>query len=121
MQNIQQMHRDHVPEVPEGCERIGYTAIAPNHGFVRYVPSAASSSPKRPEDIQIFTVQGHPEFTESIVEKIVDLRESTGVLDKSTAEGARSRAKWRNDGVDVIGKLIWEILLGANRSTVTQQ
>lgn len=107
------MHRDHIPELPNGCELLASTSISPNHGFIRYDPSSTSPSPKQPADIQVFTVQGHPEFTESIVEKVVNLRESTGVLDKPTAETARSRARWRNDGVPVIGKAVWQILLGA--------
>ena len=106
-QNIQQMHRDHIPEVPEGCELLASTPVCKNQGFVRYAPGSVSRTPK---DIEIFTIQGHPEFTENIVRKIVDLRSSTGVIDQSTAESARARAKWRNDGVDVIGKAIWQIL-----------
>ena len=109
-QNIQQMHRDHVPELPANCELLASTPISPNQGFVRYSPSAESPSPRRPSDIQIFTVQGHPEFTESIVDKIVAFRSSTGVIDKPTAETAKSRAKWRNDGVPVIAPVIWKIL-----------
>ncbi len=54
-----------------------------------------------------FTVQGHPEFTKSIVDTIVDAREAAGVFDKATAEGARERSTWRNDRVGVIAKVIW--------------
>ena len=102
------MHRDHVPELPSSCLLLASTSITPNQGFIQY-SSDAPSSPS-PSDIQIFTVQGHPEFTESIVSTVVDMRESTGVIDKETAADARRRAQWRNDGVDVIGKLIWKIL-----------
>ena len=107
-QNIQQMHRDHVPELPSTCQLLASTSITPNQGFIRYLPNAPPSP--SPSDIQIFTVQGHPEFTESIVSSVVDLRESTGVFDKDMAADARRRAQWRNDGVSVIGKLIWRIL-----------
>ncbi|EKM53291.1 uncharacterized protein PHACADRAFT_259553 [Phanerochaete carnosa HHB-10118-sp] len=105
--NIQQMHRDHIPEVPACCELLASSPICKNQGFVRYAPGALSRTPK---DIQIFTVQGHPEFTENIVRKIIDVRLSTGVIDQATADSARQRAKWRNDGVGVIGKAIWQIL-----------
>ena len=101
------MHRDHVPEVPEGCDLLASSPVCMNQGFIRYTPGSSSRTPK---DIQIFTVQGHPEFTESLVRKVVDLRSSTGVIDQATAESARARAKWRNDGVPVIAKVIWQIL-----------
>ena len=104
------MHRDHVPELPPNCELLASTSLCPNQGFIRYTPSASSHSPRRPSDIQIFTVQGHPEFTEGIVDKVVNLRMSTGVIDKPTGETAKARAKWRNDGVPVIAKVIWKIL-----------
>ncbi|GJE98213.1 class I glutamine amidotransferase-like protein [Phanerochaete sordida] len=105
--NIQQMHRDHIPEIPKGCELLASTSVCKNQGFVRFTPGTTS---RRPKDIQIFTVQGHPEFTEGIVSKVVDLRASTGVIDQPTAQRARERASWRNDGVSVIGKVIWQIL-----------
>ncbi|KIP04084.1 hypothetical protein PHLGIDRAFT_129743 [Phlebiopsis gigantea 11061_1 CR5-6] len=108
--NLQQMHRDHVPEVPSGCDLLASTQMTPNHGFIRYEPSSPKASLA---DIQIFCVQGHPEFTESIVEKIVELRSSTGVIDRPTAALSRERAKWRNDGVSVVGRAIWQILLSA--------
>ena len=108
------MHRDHVPEVPVGCELLASTPISPNHGFIRYHPS---SSRKSLSDVQVFCVQGHPEFTESIVEKIVNLRESTGVIPKPIADQARTRAKWRNDGVSVIGNVVWQILLGEKQKS----
>ena len=101
------MHRDHIPEVPEGCELLASSPVCKNQGFIRYAPGTTSRTPK---DIQIFTVQGHPEFTEGIVDKVVNLRMSTGVIDKPTGETAKARAKWRNDGVPVIAKVIWKIL-----------
>ena len=102
------MHRDHIPEVPAGCELLGSTPICYNQGFVRY----AQDAPPKPtlKDVQIFTVQGHPEFTRRIVDTILDVRASTGVFDKPLVEDARARSSWRNDGVDVIGKVIWQIL-----------
>ncbi|PSR78425.1 hypothetical protein PHLCEN_2v7416 [Hermanssonia centrifuga] len=107
------MHRDHVPEVPTACRLLASTPVAMNQGFIRYPPhhplpdSVLDISLK---DIQIFTVQGHPEFTKSIVDTIVDAREAAGVFDKATAEGARERSTWRNDGVSVIAKVIWGVL-----------
>ncbi|KAJ3558428.1 hypothetical protein NM688_g930 [Phlebia brevispora] len=105
--NIEQMHRDHVPEVPSGCHLLASTPVSYNQGYVRYATSKTTPSL---EDIQIFTVQGHPEFTKRIVDSIVDARASTGAIDKVTADDARTRSTWRNDGVEVIGKAIWRVL-----------
>ncbi|THH23061.1 hypothetical protein EUX98_g8117 [Antrodiella citrinella] len=112
-ENIQQMHRDHIPEVPKSCHLLASTSITPNQGFIRLNSSAPppnASSPVDLKDIQIFTVQGHPEFTKPIVSTIVDARSATGVIDQATAELARSRADWPNDGVDKLGKVIWGIM-----------
>ncbi|KAI0075619.1 class I glutamine amidotransferase-like protein [Panus rudis PR-1116 ss-1] len=121
--NIQQMHRDHVPDIPKGCHLLGSTEVSHNQGFIRFVPGSRSAQSAQPDfsdpetwkDIQIFTVQGHPEFTRRIVDKIVDARSATGVIGKDVAEDARRRAEWRNDGVDVIGKVLWRII-GVNPS-----
>lgn len=102
------MHRDHVPELPSGCELLGSTSICYNQGFIRCYDTSKPAT--APENIQIFTVQGHPEFTKRIVDSIVDARESSGAIDPPTAEDARKRSTWRNDGVDVIGRTIWRIL-----------
>lgn len=55
-------------------------------------------------------MQGHPEFTTPISETVISDRLSTGILDTETAEGARSRAERRNDGVDVVGRTVWKVL-----------
>lgn len=102
------MHRDHVPGLPPNFHLLGSTAISMNQGMVRF------STTEKPltlalEDINIFTVQGHPEFTESIVSAIVDVRAKSGVIDAKIAEEAIRRKDDRNDGC-VIGKAIWKIL-----------
>ena len=85
------MHRDHIPQVPKSCHLLGSTSVCQNQGYIRFTPgshSARSSTPpslSNPQvwkDIQIFTVQGHPEFNKRIVEKIVDAREGNGVIPK---------------------------------------
>jgi hypothetical protein len=62
------------------------------------------------EGIHVFTVQGHPEFHESIISKIVDARELSGVLNPSAAADARRRAPLPHDGIPVIGRVMWGIL-----------
>lgn len=123
-QNIQQMHRDHIPEVPKSCHLLGSTSVTYNQGFIRLHPSSQPSSlgPSSIDlkDIQIFTVQGHPEFTKRIGSTIVDARAATGVVDKETAEGARSRADWPNHGVDKIGKVIWGIMAAKAQASASE-
>ncbi|KAI0746716.1 class I glutamine amidotransferase-like protein [Daedaleopsis nitida] len=107
--NIEEMHRDHVPEVPPSFHLLGSSPIAPNQGMVQTYPGA-SPSLLTPSDVHIFTVQGHPEFHKQITSEIVKARRSTGVLSAEIAEDFKRRADWRNDGVDVVGKTLWKIL-----------
>lgn len=104
-QNIQEMHRDHVPTVPPTLELLGSTPVTLNQGMVRFYPGSRSV-----DSVQIFTVQGHPEFTRRIVDALVDAREKTGVLNAEIVADVRRRADWRNDGVNVVGQVIWRIL-----------
>ncbi|TFK37013.1 class I glutamine amidotransferase-like protein [Crucibulum laeve] len=117
--NIQEMHRDHVPEVPPTFQLLGSTAVTPNQGMVRFYspsPTSSSSSPQTTpsptslSQIHILTVQGHPEFTKSIVSGIVKQRTYSGVIDSEAAEDAERRKDWRNDGVGVLGKAVWGVL-----------
>ncbi|KAH9919503.1 class I glutamine amidotransferase-like protein [Epithele typhae] len=110
--NIQQMHRDHVPKVPSSFHLLGSSPVSPNQGMVELYPGASPESLK-PEDVHIFTVQGHPEFHQQIVDEIVKARSSIGVFDNANVEDYQQRAEWKNDGVDVVGKTIWNILCAA--------
>lgn len=100
------MHRDHVPNVPSEIYPLGSTEVAANQGMVKFV----SEPSKNPKDISILTVQGHPEFTKEILRKIVDVRASSGVITQDLAVDAIRRNEWRNDGVDVIAKVFWQVL-----------
>ncbi|KAF8657594.1 hypothetical protein AX16_002175 [Volvariella volvacea WC 439] len=112
--NIQEMHRDHVPEVLPNFYLLGSTSTCYNQGMVQFYPSVSSSSSPPSDfklrDIHIFTVQGHPEFTESIVNSIVEIRRYVGVISDELAQDVERRKYWRNDGVPVIGKAIWGVL-----------
>ncbi|CAE6444355.1 unnamed protein product [Rhizoctonia solani] len=107
---IHQMHRDHVPDshIPSGFEVIGVTPACANQGMILRYPDAKDSVGY--EGIHVFTVQGHPEFHESIISKIVDARELSGVLNPSAAADARRRAPLPHDGIPVIGRVMWGIL-----------
>jgi GMP synthase-like glutamine amidotransferase len=104
------MHRDHVPSthIPPGFEIIGTTPACANQGMVLRYPDAEGKTAY--EGIHVFTVQGHPEFHESIVSKVVDARELNGVMSPSVAADGRRRAPLPHDGVSVIGRVMWGIL-----------
>jgi GMP synthase-like glutamine amidotransferase len=108
------MHRDHVPSIPSSyngskIELLGSTPSTPNQGYVLYRPD---KEPHRAKSIQIFSVQGHPEFTQRIVEVIVEARGPKGnkLMSPEVATESKDRAAWRNDGDTVIGKVIWDVL-----------
>jgi GMP synthase-like glutamine amidotransferase len=104
------MHRDHVPTVPEPLHLLGSTSIAYNQGMV-LLEEGKSADAVEPTDVHVFTVQGHPEFTASISDLIISARTSTGVIEKELSEDASKRNKeLRNDGVEVIGRLMWKIM-----------
>ena len=103
------MHKDHVPEVPPGFELLGSTDVCNNQGMVRYISDASGKLAKL-SDIRIITVQGHPEFTKSIVSKVVGIRTDKGIFTPEFAQDAIRRNELRNDGVEVIARAIWKIL-----------
>ncbi|KAF9451555.1 class I glutamine amidotransferase-like protein [Macrolepiota fuliginosa MF-IS2] len=131
--DIQQMHRDHVPlESLSGpfsskeLHLLGSTSISDNQGFVKYYPSENQDSNSL-ERIHIITLQGHPEFTESIVTGIIRQRSASGVIDAAAAQGyfgekgdqgdaepqnkeGTGRRWWKDDGVSIIGSVFWKIL-----------
>ncbi|KAF8154701.1 class I glutamine amidotransferase-like protein [Crassisporium funariophilum] len=109
--NIQQMHRDHVPSVPLNFHLLASSPVSLNQGMVRFA-SLSNPMPGKPlPPIQILTVQGHPEFTESVVSAIVEQRFSSGVIDAEVAADAERRKLWKNDGVDAIGKVVWKVIM----------
>lgn len=113
LQDIQQMHRDHVPAVPLPLHLLGSTTITENQGMVLFSdPNSPFPTPGAPiPPIHILTLQGHPEFTAEIVKEIIKVRSESGAMDKETAENAWLRADWNNDGVGAIGLAIWRVLV----------
>ncbi|KAJ9117518.1 hypothetical protein QFC22_004368 [Naganishia vaughanmartiniae] len=88
--SIQQVHRDYVTSLPPNTHLVGSTPKCTVQGFIRYYPTANQNDEHRP--IRILALQGHPEFIPDIVNKIIDVRSSSGVLDAATTEEARRRA-----------------------------
>jgi len=83
--------------------------------MVRFAPGSPNPpfNSKSLPPIHIFTIQGHPEFTESIITAVVEQRAASGVIDAEAAAGAEKRRFMKTDGVDVVGKTIWDIMLEA--------
>ncbi|KAG8899473.1 hypothetical protein FRB99_006700 [Tulasnella sp. 403] len=105
---IQQMHRDHVPALPPSFELLGSSPVALVQGIVLKYPSPTSDDPA--SAIQVFAVQGHPEFKPDIVSKIIDVREKSGAMDAGTVKAGRENASKPDDGVGAIGRAIWSVM-----------
>ncbi|KAH7096863.1 class I glutamine amidotransferase-like protein [Auriculariales sp. MPI-PUGE-AT-0066] len=109
--DIQQMHRDHVPAVPQGTIGLGSSQKCPVQGLVKLyhnVPEGEEIDLSK--DVQIFSVQGHPEFTGFIVETVVRARGATGAMDPSTVQDGLERAHRPHDGHTLIGHAVWKVL-----------
>ncbi|KAF5366183.1 hypothetical protein D9758_005672 [Tetrapyrgos nigripes] len=107
---LQEMHQDYVPAIPPNCHLLAFTSISPNQGYVRFTSHQPPSSGQvDPSSIQILTVQGHPEFTQGIMDKLVVARTEKGILTKEMKEDADKRSVLRNDGV-IVAKAIWRVL-----------
>jgi GMP synthase-like glutamine amidotransferase len=89
--NIMQMHRDIVFEVPTGTELLAYNDICGVQGFYKRGV--------------VWTVQGHPEFTEFIETSLISLRRDLGAFTAELAADGLKRAHDRNDG-PIIAKSI---------------
>ena len=81
--------------------------------MIKLHPTSTPSNPVA----HILTVQGHPEFTPGIVEKVVDAREASKVFDASTTAEARRRAGGKDgsggEGFGRVGWAIWRMMLQA--------
>ncbi|KAK0715187.1 class I glutamine amidotransferase-like protein [Lasiosphaeris hirsuta] len=82
---IQQMHRDQALGVPAGAELLASTDKCPNHGFI--VPG------------RVITVQGHPEFTDDIMQEILETRHATGLFSDDLFQSGMDRRADEQDGV----------------------
>jgi len=84
---LHQMHRDAVYEYPEGVEELAYTDKCSVQGM--YVVN------------KLFTVQGHPEFTEEIVREILATRHASGIFNDEAYEDTVGRVDKYQDGLVV--------------------
>lgn len=79
------MHRDQALGVPAGAELLASTEKCPNHGFL-----IAG---------RVITVQGHPEFTDDIMQEILITRHGTGLFTDEVFQSGMDRRADEHDGV----------------------
>ncbi|GJJ13024.1 hypothetical protein Clacol_007273 [Clathrus columnatus] len=71
--------------------------------LISYINTLAKTKPAA-------KIIGHPEFLPNIVNKIIDVRGSSGSMDAGTVEGGRARAIRPDDGTGIIGRTIWKVI-----------
>ncbi|KAL8861691.1 MAG: hypothetical protein Q9178_001892 [Gyalolechia marmorata] len=94
--SIYQMHKDIVFDYPPGVQPLGSTSRCRIQGM--FVPG------------RVFTVQGHPEFTEEILVEILEVRHEQGVFGDEIYEEAMARVGKKHDGL-MVGKRFIEFLI----------
>ncbi|KAJ3554200.1 hypothetical protein NP233_g12472 [Leucocoprinus birnbaumii] len=125
---IQQVHQDHVPlsslssSLTPGSSiySLGRTDNTDNHGLVKFhshslnladsnlhADRAASQLSKH---IHIMTIQGHPEFYDTLV---TDIKREVHGMSSNVVESSErhsgEQGTFKNDGVNVIGKAFWRM------------
>ncbi|KAF9694680.1 hypothetical protein EKO04_007570 [Ascochyta lentis] len=93
---IHQMHKDIVFEYPEGVEKLGASPRCLTQGMY--------------QKGRLISVQGHPEFHEGIVSRLVKMRNQQGIFEDEQARDALSRVSDKHDGV-VIAQAFLRFLL----------
>ncbi|KAF5383471.1 hypothetical protein D9757_006077 [Collybiopsis confluens] len=126
---LHEMHQDHVPLVPRGFHLLASTDISMNQGMLALNGDALAtfSEPPQhsnielgissfsPKDIHILTVQAHPEFTNPIVAKIVDVLVADQILTESFGVDVAKQIELQGpdriegDGL-VVGRAFWRVL-----------
>lgn len=129
------MHRDHVPvesfanQFTSGDLRlVGSTGPTKNQGVIKFYPLPPDSKEevvRTHRDIQVLTLQGHPEFSESIVTGIIRQRidgmgtatvtdywgQKGGDYDDEPKDKTDTGRRWRKtDGLDIVSQALWKIL-----------
>jgi len=102
------MHRDHVPIVPLGFELLGSTSVSNNQGMVKF--HVGTQKGKKLDNVHILTLQGHPEYTEEVINGLVTIRSQLGIISPEAAADAERRRYRKQDGIEVLGRAIWGVL-----------
>ncbi|KAL7412376.1 class I glutamine amidotransferase-like protein [Mrakia frigida] len=111
--SIQQMHADYAPALPsEGeWELLARTEKTEVQGLVSFYGEAEGEGEEKGK-VHILGWEGHPEFTQSIVDKIIRFRSDSGVFTPSMASEATERAARAHDGRGRIGAMMLKVMLG---------
>ncbi|KAF8519899.1 class I glutamine amidotransferase-like protein [Hysterangium stoloniferum] len=99
---IQQLHRDHVPSLPPKFILLGSSSVTP-------VQVMALPCENDPSQLHILCFQGHPELLPDMVNKMIDLREKSGIMSGDIAKDGRARAAKPDDSTGAIGRAIWRV------------
>jgi len=124
------MHRDHVPlesfskQFASGeLELVGSSGPTGNQGVIKFYSSSKDARTAR--DVHVLTLQGHPEFCESIVTGIVRQRvDDMGIPTVTDYWGSKggnydfkpqnkliTGRRWKNtDGFNVVSQVLWKML-----------
>lgn len=118
-QTLQQLHRDHVIQLPLNFETLASSPIAPIQGMARFRRGSEALTTETADstrgEIQFLTTQGHPEFSEDLTMAIVDLFCAEGILDAETAAAAKARRGCHVDSVGV-GRAMWDVILQGSKA-----
>lgn len=90
------MHKDIVFDYPPGVEKLGASPRCLTQGM--YAKA------------RLISVQGHPEFHEGIVSRLVKMRHEQGIFEDEQARDALSRVGDKHDGV-IIAQAFLRFLL----------
>ncbi|KAF5354035.1 hypothetical protein D9756_007181 [Leucocoprinus leucothites] len=127
---LQEIHSDHVPleslfkNFASGELRlVGSTGPTINQGVVKFYPSSSGDVVRSPRDIHVLTLQGHPEFTESIITGMVRQNINNfgpvlndywgpkgGDYDGEPADKEGTGRRWSKCDGDVVGQVYWKML-----------
>lgn len=108
--NTNVQHKDIVPSLPPDFHLLLKSEKYPVHSMVKYHPTFSNEPLAR-----IFSIQGHPEFTPSIVSHVIDVRVKAGVFKGQDADEAKRRAGGKDgtggEGLGRLGWAIWKVML----------
>jgi len=128
---VQEIHTDVVPLqslfkqlVSGDLYLVGSSSATDGQGFIKFYPSLGDAS-RTPRDIHILTLQGHPEFSESIITgltwQLKDMMDVPTLIDYWGPKGGlyddeplnkegTGRRWWKTDGVNIISVVYWKML-----------
>jgi GMP synthase-like glutamine amidotransferase len=101
-------HKDIVPSLPPDFHLLLKSEKYPIHSMMKYHSQGKDLA-------RILTIQGHPEFTPSIVSHVVDMRVASGVFKGKDADEAKRRMGGKDgtggEGLGRLGWAIWRVML----------